>query len=126
MVTSMNNTEIFLRYLDLVIDHLIHNKYIKINGLLTIVFDEDKIIQRTTGEKVLLDPDGNEVGVVDSEAVSEVFLLMDTFKYDWFDEETIGLIINKLQQKRSYYIYRGSDMLYEKYPWCKMEWMTRA
>lgn len=122
----MNNTEIILRYLDLVIDHLIHNKYTNINGLLTIVFDEDKIIQRTTGEKVLLDPDGNEVGIVSSEVVSEVFLLMDSFRYEWFNDETIRLIIIKLQQTRAYYIYRGFGILYEKYPWCKMEWMTRA
>ena len=122
----MNNTEIILRYLDLVIDHLIQGKYTKENGLLTVVFDEDKIIQHTTGEKVLLDPDGDEVGIVSSEAISDVFLLMDSFRYEWFNHETISLMISKLKQTREYYIYRGFGTLYEKYPWCKMEWMTRA
>lgn len=122
----MNNTEIALRYLDLVIDHLIRHKYTDVNGLLTIVFDEDKIIQRTTGEKVLLDPDGNEVGIVNSEVISEVFLLLDSFRYEWLNNETINLMISKLKHTRAYYIYRGFGTLYEKYPWCKMEWMTRA
>ena len=122
----MTETEKILRYLDLVINHLIHGDYEKIGGIMVIMFDESEMIQYETGEKILLDPEGNKLGAVSPEAVSEIFLLMDSFRYEWFNEEAVRLIIIKLQQTRAYYIYKGYGILYENYPWCKMEWMTRA
>ena len=120
----MDEIENNLRYLDLTIDHLINDKIIKVGGIMTIVFDPEVMEQNEAGEKILLDPDGNDIGVVDSKFIHEVFMILDTFKYEWFNTETIDLIVCKLKQTRESYIYcNGYIGLYDKYPWCKMDWM---